>query len=148
MIRTVLGDMEISAGPILAHEHLQIDLTHNKGPDNLFGPQEEPDVVADLKLTAERYGLVGVADMSPVGGGRNIRALARISRDSGVAVVASTGYYWEPLPDIVAEASEDRLVEIMTADIETGAEGSDHRCGIIKIGTCEDRFSVATEKLF
>ena len=148
MIRTVVGDLEIPAGPILAHEHLQIDLSHNKGPDNVFGPDEEPDVAADLRLTVERYGLAGVADLSPVGGGRNVAALVRISRASGVPVVASTGYYWEPLPDVVAEASENRLVEIMTADIETGAEGSEHRCGIIKIGTCEDRFSAATAKLF
>ena len=148
MIRTVLGDMEIPAGPILAHEHLQIDLSHNKGADNVFGAEEEPDVVADLKLTVERYGLSGIADLSPTGGGRNVKALARISRNTNVAVVASTGYYWEPLPNIVAESSEDRLVEIMTAEIETGAEGSDHRCGIIKVGTFEDSFSTATKKLF
>jgi phosphotriesterase-related protein len=148
MIRTVLGDMEIPAGPILAHEHLQIDLSHNKGLDNVFGPEEEPDVVADLKLTVERHGLAGVADLSPVGGGRNVKALARISRNISVAVVASTGYYWEPVPNVVAEASEDRLVEIMTAEIETGAEGSDHCCGVIKVGTFEDSFSVATKKLF
>jgi phosphotriesterase-related protein len=144
MIRTVLGDMEIPAGPILAHEHLQIDLSHNKGLDNVFGPEEEPDIVADLKLTAERHGLTGVADLSPVGGGRNVKALARISRNTGVAVVASTGYYWEPVPDVVAEASEDRLVEIMTAEIETG----DYRCGVIKVGTFEDSFGAATKKLF
>jgi phosphotriesterase-related protein len=148
MIRTVLGDVEIPAGPILAHEHLQIDLSHNKGPDNVFGPEEEPDVIADLKLTVERHGLVGVADLSPVGGGRNVKALARISRNTNVAVVASTGYYWEPVPNVVAESSEDRLVEIMTAEIETGAERSDHRCGVIKIGTFEDSFSAATKKLF
>jgi phosphotriesterase-related protein len=148
MIRTVLGDMEIPAGPILAHEHLQIDLSHNKGSDNVFGPEEEPDVVADLKLTVERHGLVGVADLSPVGGGRNVKALARISRNASVAVVASTGYYWDPVPNIVAESSEDRLMEFMTAEIETGAEGSDHRCGVIKIGTFEDSFTAVTEKLF
>jgi phosphotriesterase-related protein len=148
MIRTVLGDMEIPAGPILAHEHLQIDLSHNKGSDNVFGPEEEPDVVADLKLTVERHGLVGVADLSPVGGGRNVKALARISRNASVAVVASTGYYWDPVPNIVAESSEDRLMEIMAAEIETGAEGSDHRCGVIKIGTFEDSFTAVTEKLF
>jgi phosphotriesterase-related protein len=147
MIRTVLGDMEIPPGPILAHEHLQIDLSHNKGPDNVFGPEEESDVVADLKLTVERHGLVGVADLSPMGGGRNVKALARISRDTNVAVVASTGYYWEPVPNVVAESSEDRLVEMMTAEIETGVEGTDHRCGVIKVGTFEDSFSAATKKL-
>lgn len=148
MIRTVLGDMEIPAGPILAHEHLQIDLSHNKGPDNVFGPEEEPDVVADLKLTVERHGLAGVADLSPVGGGRNVEALARISRNTSVAVVASTGFYWEPVPNVVAESTEDRLVEIMTAEIETGTKSSDYRCGLIKVGTFEDSFSAATKKLF
>jgi phosphotriesterase-related protein len=148
MIRTVLGDMEIPPGPILAHEHLQIDLSHNKGLDNVFGPEEEPDVVADLKLTVGRHGLAGVADLSPVGGGRNVKALGRISHNTSVAVVASTGYYWEPVPNVVSESSEDRLVEIMTAEIETGVEGSHYRCGVIKVGTFEDSFSAATKKLF
>ena len=37
MIRTVTGDVEAISGRILAHEHLQIDLSAQKGPANKVG---------------------------------------------------------------------------------------------------------------
>ena len=49
MIRTVTGDVVAIAGRILAHEHLQIDLSAQKGPNNVIGQAEEPDVIADLR---------------------------------------------------------------------------------------------------
>ena len=49
MIRTVTGDVETISGRILAHEHLQIDLSAQKGPANKVGAGEEDAVVEDLR---------------------------------------------------------------------------------------------------
>ena len=49
MIRTVSGDVGAIAGRVLAHEHLQIDLSAQKGPNNVIGQAEESDVIADLR---------------------------------------------------------------------------------------------------
>jgi len=42
VIRTVTGDVEAIHGRILAHEHLQIDLSAQKGPANKVGEAEIP----------------------------------------------------------------------------------------------------------
>ena len=55
MIRTVLGDIAPPAGPALIHEHLQIDLSHNKGPETVLGPGDIDDIIHDL-ADARRHG--------------------------------------------------------------------------------------------
>ena len=47
MIRTVTGDIATISGRILAHEHLQIDLSAQKGSANKVGTDEEDAVVED-----------------------------------------------------------------------------------------------------
>ena len=67
MIRTVTGDVAAISGRILAHEHLQIDLSAQKGPANKVGADEEDAVVEDL-IAAKQYGLAAVTELigSPV----------------------------------------------------------------------------------
>ena len=48
MIRTVTGDVDSIRGRILPHEHLQIDLSAQKGPANKIGEQEMDAVVEYL----------------------------------------------------------------------------------------------------
>jgi phosphotriesterase-related protein len=148
MIRTVLGDIEVVAGPILAHEHLQIDLSHNKGLDNVLGENEEADITTDLRNVANEYGLKAVADLSVPGSGRNVDALRRISLNSGVAVIAATGFYWEPLPPEILKLSKEQLSSIMVKEIEQGVGDSGPRCGVIKIGTDNGEPDEAVERLF
>ncbi len=148
MIRTVLGDMDIPDGPILTHEHLQIDLSHNKGADNILGPGEEGDVTADLREVAADYGLKAVADLSVVGSGRDIEALRRIARNTGLAVIAATGFYWDPLPPAVMDSTEEQLAAFMISEIEMGIGDTGIRCGTIKIGTGDGEPTAAIESLF
>ena len=61
MIRTVTGDVEAIHGRILAHEHLQIDLSAQKGPANKVGEAEIPAVVEDLR-TAKEFGLAAITN--------------------------------------------------------------------------------------
>ena len=63
MIRTVTGDRAAVAGRILAHEHLQIDLSVQKGPANRIGAAEEDAVVDDL-VDAKAFGLAVITDLS------------------------------------------------------------------------------------
>ena len=88
MIRTVTGDVERIEGRILAHEHLQIDLSAQKGPANKIGEDEVPAVVADLR-TAKEHGLAAITDLSAPLWGRDPVALRTISERSGVLVVCA-----------------------------------------------------------
>ena len=63
MIRTVLGDIAPTRGPVLVHEHLQIDLSAQKGPNNVLGPVQEDEIVADLQAAT---------GAEAVGGGRSL----------------------------------------------------------------------------
>lgn len=148
MIRTVLGDITPPTGPILAHEHLQIDLSHNKGLDNVMREAEAAAVAFDLRETKAAHGLALVADMSVPGSGRNPVVLRDLSRGSGVSVVCATGFYWEPFPALVNAVSRAELAAIMVGEIETGIGETGIRCGVIKVGTAPGAPDAAAEALF
>ena len=134
-IRTVAGDIAPPKGAVLVHEHLQIDLSHNKGPQTVLGPQDQDDIVHDLIHTREKYGLSLVAELSVPGSGRDPLALRRMSEASGVGVVAATGFYWDPIHPEVMSDSIDALRSKMVREIEAGIDDTGIRCGVIKIGT-------------
>jgi phosphotriesterase-related protein len=148
MIRTVLGDIEVPVGPILGHEHLQIDLSHNKGNDTVLAEVDKQDIITDLKQTVADYGVKAVADLSVHGFGRNHEVLREISQKTGVSVICATGFYWDPMPDMVSEASLETLRDIMINEIEKGIGESGIRCGVIKIGTDKNEIDATVEKLF
>jgi phosphotriesterase-related protein len=146
MIRTVTGDVEAIRGRILAHEHLQIDLSAQKGPANKIGAAEEDAVIEDLR-TAKDFGLAAITDLSAPGWGRDPSALRRISERAGVKVICAAGYYWDPFPDIALKSSVQEIRDAMIAEIESGADGTDVRCGVIKVGTAKEPNEQA-ERLF
>jgi phosphotriesterase-related protein len=146
VIRTVTGDVEAIHGRILAHEHLQIDLSAQKGPANKIGADEAPAVVEDLKA-AKALGLAAITDLSAPGWGRDPAALRRISEESGVRVVCAAGYYWDPFPDIALRSSIEQIRDAMIAEVESGADGTGIRCGVIKVGTAREPNEPA-ERLF
>ncbi len=146
MIRTVTGDVDAIAGRILPHEHLQIDLSAQKGAANKVGAGEEDAVVEDLRA-AKALGLAAVTDLSAPSWGRDPMALRRISERSGVKVVCAAGYYWDPFPEIALKSSVEEIRDAMIAEIETGTDGTDVRCGVIKVGTAREPNEPA-ERLF
>src|SRR3954452_3150840 len=146
MIRTVTGDVETIRGRILPHEHLQIDLSAQKGPANKVGEAEIPAVVEDLRK-AKDYGLAAITDLSAPLWGRDPAALRRISEQSGVKVVCAAGFYWDPFPDVALAAPIDAIRDAMIAEVERGADGTDVRCGVIKVGTAREPNEPA-ERLF
>jgi phosphotriesterase-related protein len=137
-LRTVTGPLSPSRvqGPALAHEHLVLDLSHAGGrgdPGAVLDPARHATAVAaELTALREEYGLALVVELTCRGMGRDARALERIARQSGVAVVAGTGWYYEPYhPREVRENDVWRLTERLVADIEDGLDGTDVRPGVI-----------------
>jgi phosphotriesterase-related protein len=147
VIRTVTGDIAAVQGRILAHEHLQIDLSAQKGPAVRIGEAEEQAVVDDLRH-AKEFGLAAITDLSAPDWGRDPIALRRISAEAGVAVVCAAGFYWDPFPGIAIEATVDELRDLMIAEIETGVGGTGIRCGVIKVGTNRGEPDETAERLF
>ena len=147
MIRTVAGDIDGISGRILPHEHLQIDLSAQKGEANRIGAADETDVIDDLRK-ARALGLAAVTDLSAPGWGRDPVALRRISEGAEVHVVCASGFYWDPFPDIAITGSAEALRDQMIAEITQGVDGTGICCGVIKVGTPRGTPGPAAEKLF
>jgi phosphotriesterase-related protein len=143
----VTGDIAAVHGRILAHEHLQIDLSAQKGPANRIGEAEEQAVVDDLRH-AKEFGLAAITDLSAPDWGRDPVALRRISEQAGVAVVCAAGFYWDPFPAIALSATVEELRDIMISEIETGVGSTGIRCGVIKVGTNRGAPGAVAERLF
>ncbi|QDY78382.1 phosphotriesterase family protein [Streptomyces qinzhouensis] len=123
-LRTVTGPLAVTAvtGPVLPHEHLVLDLDRTgEGAAVLDAERHAPAVVMELSHLREVYGLSLVADLTCRGMGRDTAALARISRASGVPVIAGTGWYYEPYhPPEIAASDVEHLTETLIAEITHG----------------------------
>ncbi|WP_131740633.1 aryldialkylphosphatase [Actinomadura roseirufa] len=172
-LRTVTGTIATSdiTGPVLSHEHLQLDLRwparpQQVGSDPYRWLDEEKAVTRELAALRADRGLGLVVDLTCAGMGRNAAALARISASARVAVVAGTGVFTEPFhPAFVRETlsaaadasaaagggagpdAVDRLAERLLAEIGFGMDGTNSLPGVIgEIGTWGEA-PTATEEL-
>ncbi len=112
-------------GPCDAHEHLF-----------LVTPAQPGDEFADVdKAIAEARTLVdaggrALVDWTPIGLGRDLDGLVRVSRETGLHVVAATGLHRDAhyTPDDPLRAqSVETLASHFTAELGD-------RCGVIKLG--------------
>lgn len=131
--RTVLGDRPTSElGAVNYHEHLfQVS------------PVLAGDELDDERLSSIEAGLLRASgfstmiDATPLGLGRRADAIARISTETGLHVIASTGAHREAhYPDghWIRELDENSLAALFTADIDLGMDGTEVRAGQIKTG--------------
>lgn len=159
-VQTVLGvKLPEELGITLPHEHLLLDFTkalrnpeyvtdcmgdlqftmRNLGrirqfpysvKDNLVIDKVE-EVVEELKLFKASGGGT-VVDLTPIGIRTSRDLLPRIARESGVNIVAGTGYYVEAFQSEAEKAmTTEAMAEFMIQEITCGAEGSGMKCGVI-----------------
>lgn len=146
--RTVLGDVAPDRlGRVDYHEHL-FQVSPLLAGDELT---DEHRSGAEAKLL-HASGFTTMVDATPIGLGRNPAALARISRASGLAIIATTGAHRQAHYDTshwLLRESVTGLGERFRADIERGMPpidrpatkapafgpgGSPVRAGILKAG--------------
>lgn len=103
--------------------------------DNLVLEDEEL-AIAEVGLFAEAGGQAFV-DVTPVGIGRDVEFLNKLSDRTGLHVVAACGFYTaDAHPERVAQASVEELAEEMIRELTVGIDGTDKKAGIIgEIGT-------------
>jgi phosphotriesterase-related protein len=133
-LRTVTGQLAPSLvkGPVLAHEHLALDLSHESDKTAVLGEDHRGPISDELAALREEYGLSLVIELTCRGMGRDVGALADISKRSGVAVVAGTGWYHERFhPGEVAGASADELAHTLIQEIEGGLDSTGVLPGVI-----------------
>lgn len=93
MIATVLGLVaDLPEGAVDAHGHLWIDRVDGADPTRTFVLDDEHGILGELAGFSSAGG-AAVIDCQPPRTGRNLGRLAAISRRSGVAIIASTGFH-------------------------------------------------------
>ena len=161
LVRTVLGDISpAELGVTLSHEHVSIDVSvWYAEPDEAEGRlymDREPSLEtiwwfrqypasnrAMMRLKDEKLAIDEVGEFARRGGrsiveltnqsiGRDVTALARISRATGVHIVAATGYYIDAShTPWLRNASPDEIATTMVRDIVEGVDATGIRAGII-----------------
>lgn len=151
-VQTVTGEVEADAlGITLAHEHLITAPGEAfRGGDDDLVLDDEQAIAVDLEALAAAGGRT-VVELSVKEFGRDPLALARLSRATGIQIVAATGHVveaqWEGVLD-VGSKSEAFLADAMIRNLTEGIPGADGiRAGILKAGTSLDGATPAEERV-
>lgn len=142
-LHTVSGPLAATAvhGPVLAHEHLVLNLDRaGDGAAVLDADRHGAAVAAELAELRGTVGLGLVVELTCHGMGRDVRALRRIARRARVPVVAATGWYYEPFhPADLRMRSIDELTARLLDEIDHGLDGTGVRPGVLgEIGSHGD----------
>ena len=151
VVRTVDGDMAPSdLGATYCHEHLITDPAPRLvGPDRDLVLDDEDRALQELRTFREAGGGC-LVEVSTPEFGRDLDALQRLSRASGVKIVAATGHvsedYWRgviPLEDVAPVELEAEFIR----DVAVGTERH-VRAGVIKVGSSLDEVTEFEERIF
>jgi phosphotriesterase-related protein len=126
-------------GSTLVHEHVVCATAGaTKGMAAMTGGVEAlAQRGVDALREARAAGVDTIVDATPYDLGRDVALLADVSRRSGVTIIAATGHWL--LPSVfMANRTTAELAAQFTADLQSGADGTAIRCGVIKAASEEE----------
>lgn len=135
-------------GYTLMHEHMTIDLSGQK--HNLDCKVDCIDEITKEMKKLYSKGVRNIVEVTNRGMGRNVKNIVKISKESGIKFICSTGFYKEPfLPDYVYEMDKEEIAELLINDIEIGIDGTGIKAQLLgEIGTSKDHMTKEEEKIF
>ncbi|KAA0544503.1 MULTISPECIES: phosphotriesterase-related protein [Citrobacter] len=130
------------------HEHLHIDLSGFK--NNLDCRLDQYDLICQEMKDLRALGVSNIIEMTNRYMGRNPQFMLDLMRDTGINVMACTGYYQDAFfPEHVAARSVEQLAQEMVDEIVIGIDGAELKAGIIaEIGSSEGVITPLEEKVF
>ena len=147
MITTIMGEVN-NIGKTYIHEHIALDLSsHKKDPDTNYNDIDE--IILELK-EIKKKGIDTIVEVTNRGMGRDVLAMAEVSKKTGLNIIASTGFYKEPfLPEDYFNSSDKELIKILMEDIEKGIDGTNIRAHVLgEIGTSYKEIKDTEKRLF
>ncbi len=147
-IRTLLGDIDPDKlGITYSHEHIVCTPPYWKEKGDVdYLLDDVKKSLAEIKLFKNQGG-DSIIDATVVDYGREVTAVAEISKASGVQVVGTTGFnksfLWsakipgkkETFGAWIERSSINELCDYMVNEVESGLDGTDYKAGQIKFGT-------------
>lgn len=150
-IQTVTGPMAVAdLGRTMFHEHLLIMYPGAEYDSTIAFDRASAIAEAIRRLTElrEAHGVKTFIDPCPIELGRDVEAMARISEGSGVNIVCTTGFYFQPLglPPYWANSTVEQIAELYIHELQKGIGGSGIRAGGLKCATGSGQISQSERK--
>ena len=123
IIRTLLRDVapETLSGPSLFHEHLS--MRYPPGATSHF-TDDVALMIEEAKL-AKADGIAAIVDGGHADMNRSVDALTRISKESGLPIIASGGYYMQrTYPPDIATKSADQIADELAKEAAASRFGA------------------------
>lgn len=136
-----------SLGITMPHEHTFLDVMREYRGDGLV--HDATLIAADLRDYASLGGRT-IVDVTSRGLRPQPAQLPALARDTGVTIVAGTGFYRHPFldEDWFDRHSTDEVADLLIRDIREGIDGTDVRAGIIGEIGCDRYLTPAEERSF
>lgn len=119
LFKAVLGNIpESDLGVTLVHEHICCFSEYAYqmvGKDYLDKNALADTVTVYLKELKKKYGLATFVDCTPINIGRDVELLKRISEQSEINIICSTGFYYTDEP-VLYNTSAEQICKYMVAD--------------------------------
>lgn len=131
-VQTVRGNVGTDQlGSVLMHEHvcsssMGVALSYPQ----LYGKNAEKQILSDLRDMKEN-GILTVVDATPVGLGRDVKMLKKVSEATGVNIIATTGW-WGCEPPYLGPSTAEQWTQCFVDDITKGCDGTDIKAGFLK----------------
>lgn len=142
--KTVLGDIsESDLGVTLVHEHIccYSEYAYRMAGNDYLDKNALVDTsTVYLKELKKKYGLATFVDCTPVNIGRDIELLKRVSEQSSVNIICSTGFYYTDEP-VLYNTTADQLCRYIVSDAQAV------NAGIVKCAVENETISHFQEKL-
>ncbi len=131
-VNTVTGPLLVEKlGKTLMHEHI---ISSSAGIAENYPELNRPDahdrIVQDLE-EMKRNGISSVVDANPFDLGRDVNMMRRCSEETGVHIIACTGFFLEPNPMLGAYKPED-LAKCFIRELTEGIGNTGIKAGILK----------------
>lgn len=149
-IHSVTGEIHIDAlGSTLIHEHMRTrsELVAKQFP-HLYDEIEEFELAKVQVEGTKKYGIQTIFDPTVMGLDRDVCLMERISKETGVQIIAATGVYtFNTLPTRFSVNSVDFLAEQFVRDVEIGIQGTPIKAGFFKCATDAEGVTPGVEKV-
>ncbi|MBQ8563024.1 MAG: hypothetical protein IJ443_03925 [Firmicutes bacterium] len=137
-VQTVTGAIGTDQlGSVLMHEHIyssSMGIATNY--PQLYHESVEARIHNDL-VEMKANGISTVIDASPVCLGRDVRGLKRHAEETGMNIIATTGW-WGVEPPYAGPIPEEKWAQAFIDDIRVGCDLTDIKTGILKAAMDKD----------
>ncbi|MEQ6378518.1 phosphotriesterase-related protein [Bacillaceae bacterium S4-13-56] len=146
-IRTVLGDIEKDKlGFTYSHEHLWTNPPGSQKDRDLELTDYEASVSELWRF--KRAGGDSLVDATTLDYGRNASMMARMAKETGVNVVATSGFNKHIYFSSWVEAlTVEEITQKLVRDVTIGMDGTESKAGFLKAGSWEQLIHPLEEKV-